>query len=196
MLIDMHCHTLPLSQCSSLKPDEYVDLARQRGVDGICLTEHDAFWGADDLLTLGRRTGFLVLPGIELTTDAGHVLAYGLLPHLAPSASMTALVATARRCGGLVFLAHPARDGLLRMTSREKGWFDSIEEVNGSDTPLQNSAAAALTQGMRLPGIGGSDAHVPSEVARAATFFSTEVTDESSLLAALRAGTYEAVAIP
>lgn len=193
MLIDLHCHTLPLSQCSSLRPEELVDLARERGLDGICLTEHDALWEDQERTELARRTGFLVLGGIELTTDMGHVLAFGLEAGSSAFAGAAAAFAAAQACGGLLFLAHPARDGLLRVNRDTVEYFESVEAVNGSDSRLQNLAATGLAHGFRLPGIGGSDAHTPHEVGRAATRFDVPVSDQASLVAALRSGRYEAV---
>lgn len=193
MLIDLHCHTLPLSQCSSLRAEELVDLARERGLDGICLTEHDAFWDDEERAELARRTGFLVLGGVELTTNMGHVLAYGLGSGTSALADAASAFAAARSCRGLLFLAHPARDGLLRVNRETVEYFESVEAVNGSDSRLQNLAATGLAHGFRLPGIGGSDAHTPAEVGRAATRFAMPVTDDASLVAALKSGSYEAV---
>ncbi len=193
MLIDLHCHTLPLSQCSSLQPEDLAGLARANGLDGICLTEHDALWDPDALAALRRRTGFLVLGGVELTTDMGHVLAFGLQAGSATFAAARAAFEAAGACGALLYLAHPARDGLLRVSRETVDFFESVEAINGSDSRLQNLAATGLAHGFRLPGIGGSDAHTPTEVGRAATRFSVPVTDEASLVAALRAGQYEAV---
>jgi predicted metal-dependent phosphoesterase TrpH len=167
-----------------------IDLARQRGLDGVCFTEHDAFWPAEELTDLGRRTAFLVLAGVELTTDMGHVLGYGLSPgsgHLALAADAHA---AASREGALLFLAHPARDGLLRVDRRTVEYFASVEAINGSDSRLQNVAAAGLAHGFPLPGVGGSDAHTPPECGRAATRFAVPITDQASFLAALRAGRY------
>lgn len=195
MLIDLHCHTLPLSQCSALRPEELVDLARERGLDGICLTEHDAFWPAADLRELARRADFVVLSGVELTTDMGHVLAFGLSPGTPGLASAGAAAEAARAAGALLFLAHPARDGLLRVSRETVDYFESVEAINGSDSRLQNIAATGLAHGFRLPGIGGSDAHAPAEVGRAATSFEAHVTDEASLVAALRSGAYRAVSL-
>ena len=93
------------------------------------------------------------------------------------------------------FLAHPARDGLLRVTHETVEYFDSVEAINGSDTRLQNVAGKGLAHGFRLPGIGGSDCHSPAEVGRAATRFTATVSDEASLVAALRSGEYEAVTL-
>lgn len=193
MLIDLHCHTQPLSQCSALRVEELTDLARERGLDGLCLTEHDTAWDAQHLAAARRRTGFLLLAGVEFTTDHGHVLAYGLRSMSAHFATLPPLMAAARRDEALLFLAHPARDGLLKLSSQARRCFASIETVNGSDTLLQNTSTAGLAALFELPGIGGSDAHTAAEVGRAATRFEAHVADEESLLAALRSGAYEAL---
>jgi len=54
MLIDLHTHTLPLSDDSELTPDELIEHAKSAGLDAICLTEHDAFWNDDDIAALRR----------------------------------------------------------------------------------------------------------------------------------------------
>jgi predicted metal-dependent phosphoesterase TrpH len=95
--------------------------------------------------------------------------------------------------GALLFLAHPARDGLLRVTRETVEFFVSVEAANGSDSRLQNIAAAGLAKGFRLPGIGGSDAHTAAEVGRAATRFAGRPTSDADLLEALRSGGYEAL---
>ena len=193
VLIDLHCHTFPRSQCSSLRPEELVDLARERGLDAICLTEHDTFWPAEELAELERRTAFAVFAGIELSTDMGHVLGFGLAPDSGPMPTAALAFAAAQTSGGLLFLAHPARDGLLRVDRHTVEYFESVEAINGSDTRLQNMAATGLAHGFRLPGIGGSDAHTRAELGHAATRFEVEVTTAAELVAALRTGAYQAV---
>lgn len=195
MLVDLHCHTLPLSTCSSLRAEELVDLARERGLEGICLTEHDRLRSPAELADLRRRTGFPVIGAIELTTDMGHVLAFGLDEPAKSLATGESAFAHAQRCGGLLYLAHPARDGLLRVNARTVEYFESVEAINGSDTRLQNMSATGLAKGFRLPGIGGSDCHSPDEVGRAATEFNANIADEASLVAALRSGAYRAVSL-
>lgn len=193
MLIDLHCHSLPRSQCSALRPEDLVDLARARGLDGICLTEHDALWPPDELAAIRERTGFTVFSAVELTTDMGHVLAFGLSTGSGLFGSAAAAFAAAQKEAALLFLAHPARDGLLKVSHDTVTFFESVEAINGSDSRLQNMAASSLARGFRLPGIGGSDAHTAAEVGRAATRFEDELIDNASLLRALRSGRYEAV---
>lgn len=194
MLIDLHCHTSPLSACSALSADDLIRLAGGRGLDGVCLTEHDRAWEADELASLRSRAGIAVFSGVELTTDMGHVLAFGL-PKDGYSAIAAEVFRAAEEAGGLLFLAHPARDGLLRVTHETVEFFSSVEAVNGSDTKLQNLAASGLAKGFRLPGLGGSDAHTNEEVGRAATRFNYELRTDAELLEALRAGAYEAVSL-
>ncbi len=192
-LIDLHCHTVPLSTCSSLTASRLVDLARTRGLDGICLTEHDRILDDADLAALRQQTGFPIFRAVELTTDMGHVLAFGLQELRATFAIAANVFAAAEEWGALLYLAHPARDGLLKVSADTVRFFESVEAMNGSDTRLQNLAATGLARGFRLPGIGGSDCHTSAEVGRAATRFTATIETDADLLAALRSGDYEAV---
>lgn len=194
MLVDLHCHTRPLSACSALTADDLVRVAVERGIEGVCLTEHDRAWDAGELAELRARSPIPIFTAVELTTDMGHVLAFGL-----PTKGFSAIASEAFRAadvaGGLLFLAHPARDGLLRVSHETVEYFASVEAINGSDTKLQNLAASGLARGFRLPGLGGSDAHSPGEAGRAATRFNGHLHSDADLLAALHHGDYEAVAL-
>ena len=196
MLIDLHCHTQPLSSCSALAPEEYIDLSRERGLDGVCFTEHDRFWPESDLASLAKRTEFPVFSAVELTTDGGHVLAFGLTGREAGQfATLASLREALARAGAVAYLAHPARDGLLRVDRASVETFAGVEAANGSDSRLQNLAAAGLAHGFLLPGIGGSDAHTADEVGSAATEFTEDITDAAALAAALHSGKYRAVSL-
>lgn len=194
MLIDLHCHTRPLSACSALTVPELLGLAAERGLDGVCLTEHDRAWPQHQLDELRKVSPVTIFSGVELTTDLGHVLAFGLEP-AGFSAVAREVFQAAEASGALLFLAHPARDGHLRITRDTVAFFESVEAINGSDSKLKNLAATGLAKGFRLPGIGGSDAHAQDEVGRAATRFESNITTDAELLAALKSGRYEATSL-
>jgi predicted metal-dependent phosphoesterase TrpH len=78
MIIDMHVHTNPLSPCSNLSPEEAILEAKLKGLDGICFTEHDVMWDNKRIAYLREKHDFLVFKGIEITTNYGHILVYGL----------------------------------------------------------------------------------------------------------------------
>jgi predicted metal-dependent phosphoesterase TrpH len=191
-LVDLHCHTKVRSACSALTPDALVRAAQVRGLDGVCITEHDALWALDDVRRVSEQMGFVVVRGMEVTTEVGHVLVFGLQTHSAEMATLDALHRIVRDEGGLMFLAHPSRRYGTLPPDDLAAYFDSVESQNGTEGMLQNDNAGQLARGMRLPGIGGSDAHSAREVGVCATEFEADVRDEASLLDALRSGAYRA----
>ena len=77
--IDHHIHTTRHSPDSVIEPDELIESAREAGLDGVVITEHDALWEPDELAELAARAGGLtVLSGAEVSTREGHFLVYGL----------------------------------------------------------------------------------------------------------------------
>jgi predicted metal-dependent phosphoesterase TrpH len=192
MLIDLHSHTKVYSPCSALTPEALVRAARARGLDGVCITEHDALWPATDIDALSREMQFLVLRGMEVTTEVGHVLVFGVSRHEPIMAVLSSLDRMVREEGGLMYLAHPSRRYGSLPPSDLASVFDGVEAHNGTEGALQNENAASLARQMPLPGIGGSDAHSVREVAICATDFEDHIRDEHTYLNALRAGRYVA----
>ena len=195
MLIDLHCHTRVYSSCSALTPQALVDAARAAGLDGVCITEHDALWPAADLQRLAADLDFLLLTGVEVSTDTGHVLAYGLSafgPEITP---LRALRRRADEEGALLDLSHPSRPGRPRNKEAIRDGLDSLEVYNGSEGVLANETAHRMAAAFRLPGIGGSDAHSTPEVGTCATEFPGRVCSTDDLLRELRAGRYRAVSL-
>jgi hypothetical protein len=181
-----------MSPCSALTPDALMRAAMARGLDGVCITEHDALWTTAEIARVANEMQFLVLRGMEVTTEVGHVLVFGLERHDPAMATLAELHRIVRAEGGLMFLAHPSRRYGSLPPDDLSAVFDSVEVHNGTEGMLQNDNAAGLARGLRLPGIGGSDAHSVREVGVCATEFSAPVMDEGSFVAALRAGAYRA----
>ena len=192
MLIDLHCHTRVHSACSALTPDALVRAAQARGLDGVCITEHDALWQLEDIERLAAEMDFLVLRGIEVTTEVGHVLVYGAAAFVPAMATLETLRRIAGDEGALMYLAHPGRAYGTLPPEALIQHFDSVEAHNGTEGKLQNGNAAKLASTMRRPGIGGSDSHSVREVGICATEFEDPVRDEASFLEALRSGRYAA----
>jgi predicted metal-dependent phosphoesterase TrpH len=192
MLIDLHCHTKVHSACSALTPEALVRAARAAGLGGVCITEHDALWTLDAIERLSAEMDFVVLRGMEVTTEVGHVLVYGASGFLPQMATLAELHELVRADGALMYLAHPSRRYGTLPPADLSSMFDSVETRNGTEGALQNDNAVRLASGLSLPGIGGSDAHSVREVGVCATQFHDEVRDEASFTAALRAGDYTA----
>ena len=209
MLIDLHTHSYPKSDDSFLSVDELIEGSKAAGLDGICLTEHDAFWPDDQVHELSRRHGFLVLPGSEINTDAGHVLAFGLRSYEFGMHKPEFLRASADRAGGILVAAHPyrrrfledpgrdpeARAEMLRRAAADPffGLCEAVEALNGRGSPVQNLYSVDLSACLEMPSVGGSDAHRTGQIGTAATEFHGRVECLDDLLRLLRSGEYHPV---
>jgi predicted metal-dependent phosphoesterase TrpH len=208
MLIDLHTHTRRHSWDSDLTPDELIDLSKQAGLEGVCLTEHDFFWDEDEVRDLCRRHDFLVLPGVEINTEDGHMLCFGLTAYVYGMHRVRELAEHVRKAGGAMVAAHPYRrqapwkpddpddyrDALLRATANPayaSCW--GMERINGRGSDAENAFAAAVCDNLGLPATAGSDAHAAPDVGRCATEFLDHVEDLPGLIEAIRGGRCQAV---
>jgi predicted metal-dependent phosphoesterase TrpH len=159
MLIDLHCHTRLYSPCSALTPDALVRAARARGLDALCITEHDALWPLEDARRLAESLEFVVLRGLEVTTEYGHVLVYGATRHEPAMATLAELHRIVRSESGLMFLAHPGRGYAAPPPPAVLALFDSVEIDNGTEgdaaerqcCATRRYAAPARHRRQRLP---------------------------------------------
>lgn len=211
MLIDIHTHTVPLSDDSEQTANELIERARAVGLDGVCLTEHDAFWKPDDIAALGRRHDFLVLPGAELNTEDDHLLVFGLEKWIIGMSRAQFVRDLVDRAGGALVVAHPFRRRILKRGVPDNERYlreldracrnpflrtaDAIEVLNARGDDTQNAFSQELAQRLNLPGVGGSDAHEPAEVGHVATEFAREITSLEEFIAELKAGRCRAVTL-
>ena len=209
LLIDLHLHTYPKSDDSFMGADELIEAAKSKGLDGICLTEHDAFWSPEEVAALSFKHDFLVLPGCEINTDAGHVLVFGLKEYVFGFHKIDFLRTALEQNGALAIAAHPYRRRFLEDPGRQpearaemlqRAGNDSmfefchaIETVNGRGTPSQNCFSQVLGEQLGIKTTGGSDAHKLEQLGTAATRFECPITGLGDLIQELREGRFEAV---
>lgn len=210
MLIDLHTHTHPISRDSALEPDELVEAAKEAGLDGICLTEHDFFWDAEKACELGRRHDFLVIPGVEVNTEHGHVLVFGLERFVFGMHRLRELAALVEGAGGATIAGHPYRRHLPFELRHRGDWSevlekavanpayeqaDAVEAYNGRGTPRQNQFSLELCGRLGLPAAAGSDAHSREDVGACATEFDARISGLADLIRELKAGRFRPVVL-
>lgn len=85
-LIDLHCHST--ASDGSLTPSELVRKAIDAGLRAVAITDHDTVEGVPEALAEGKRTGFELVPGIEISAEMSsgtmHILGY-YIEHLSDS---------------------------------------------------------------------------------------------------------------
>lgn len=79
MKFDLHVHTNYSD--GKFKPSKMIDLAVERGLDGISITDHDSVDGMKEAIEYGRKyKNFEIIPGIELgciyNDEEVHILGY------------------------------------------------------------------------------------------------------------------------
>ena len=196
MWIDTHCHTKH-SYDNWLEPLDLIRRAKALGLDGAVITEHYSYEASAPVEQVGRDEGFLILRGVEIATDKGHLLAYGVeddgwniwgrdsyLP-------LEEVIERINDLGGICAPAHPFRN--VGLASLMEGLLElkdivAVESHNGVNVESDNELAMQAAAALELPTLGGSDCHKTVAVGRCATDFSQPVHDMASFIAAVKAG--------
>lgn len=188
--IDCHVHTAA-SYDSRATVENVIQAALRAQLDGFVVTDHDRIDAAHRAVARAETVGLIGIPGVEVSTADGHLLAIGVERQPAPGRSLATTVEAIRDDGGLAVIPHPfqwTRHG-VRPTGVED--CDGIEVFNAhSLTGVRNRQAKWFADAHDYPQFGGSDAHRASVVGRGVTHVETNVQDPTpgDVMAAMRAG--------
>lgn len=210
MRIDFHVHTTRGSSDSNLDPFVMIDQAHEIGLEGICITEHDNAWTDPQVDAYARERGVTLFQGIEVTTEWGHVGAFGLDRYVGGIYKVKELRRVIDEVGGFLIANHPFRYKLdprfqaihrtepidaRDPTSGSKAlelleYVDAIEVVNGACSEEENRYAQAVAEHVGCKRVGGSDSHSASSIGCAVTIFEHTPSTTRELIEALQAGRY------
>lgn len=189
MLLDLHNHTRHSSD-SKVDPVILVKQAAALGLDGLAITDHNSMGGVRLAMEAAKEfPGFVVIPATEVSTAAGHVLAYGIsspIPRdLSPAETAERILAQ----GGVPVAAHPYRfwSGLGEAATLSAK-FAAYEVHNARTLRAGNERAAALANRMRVARTGGSDSHFLHELGRGVTTLNRGGTTGGDVLQGIAAG--------
>jgi predicted metal-dependent phosphoesterase TrpH len=166
--VDLHMHTC-VSKDGVLHPAEVIRIAKLKGLDRICITDHNSIEGALWAKALDPE---FVIVGEEILTTHGEILAFFVSewvpPRLSPQETLDRLQAQ----GAVISVSHPFdrhrsawTEAMLKtMLPR----LDAIEAFNARTLqPAYNEKARAFALAHTLPITAGSDAHTAREIAAA-----------------------------
>jgi hypothetical protein len=196
--IDLHCHTF-FSGDGVSSPEENIAAAKAKGLHGFALTDHNTSDGCRYLLDKGLMRedgqpvdGFLIIPGVEVTTAEGHLLCLGvMLPFLkgAPASEVCQIV---HELNGIAIPPHPYdlfRAG-IRQSVLDTLDIDALEVFNAATTLKRYNRMAFEYATMRgLPMTAGSDAHHCAAIGTAYTILHTGDFSTRGILAQIKHGT-------
>ncbi len=161
MKIDIHTHSSYSDGVNT--PGEMVRYAKKIGLDGIAITDHNVIDGAIKALKYNSED-FTVIPGIEVSSEEGHILGLGITELIERAIPAEEVVERIHELGGIAIAAHPYdrfRSGVGDLIYKID--FDAIEVVNGR-TLSTTRDMRRIAKNIKLPKVGGSDAHCLDEL--------------------------------
>ncbi len=183
--LDLHVHSRR-SPDGIMTLEEIAALGRARGLNGAAVCDHNLA-----LTEAPVFDGFLIIPGIEVSTGLGHLLGLFVTGPVETRDFFEAVDAIHAQ-DGLAVLAHPfehSRDGARLAPAVPL--LDGLEVWNSrADRKIHNANALAqsFAQACRLRPFGGSDAHCPQEVGAGYTVVDAEALTLDAVKAALLEG--------
>lgn len=192
---DLHCHSR-FSSDGIAEPEELIEQARRIGLHGFAITDHNTSECVDYFEKHGYIDpsgepvdGLLIIPGQEITTRAGHLLALGVnLPDI-KGIDPAEAVARIHAEGGLAIPPHPFdnfRAG-IRESVLDSLHIDALETFNAACTFRRcNRQAAAYASKRGLPMTASSDAHHAGALGTAYTMLEVESLNRANVLAAIK----------
>jgi len=182
-LADLHIHTI-YSYDGTASVPAVITRAKQNGLDVIAITDHDEISGSLKALELSPRHGVEVIPGIEVTTAEGHLLALNVIEEIQRGLPLMDTILKVGELGGFCIAPHPMADGIgmksLSAYSIMKALRDrdaaqiliGIETYNATTIDrMSNHYAHILGERLGIAKVGNSDAHVAEAIGLGATQF-------------------------
>jgi predicted metal-dependent phosphoesterase TrpH len=169
------------------------------GLDVIAITDHDEISGALKALEFAPSHGIEVIPGIEITTAEGDLLAFNILRKVERDLPLIETILKVGDLGGFCIAPHPMAGGLgmksLSSYSIMKALRDhdvaqtliGIETYNATAIDkMSNHYAHILGEHLNIARLGNSDAHIVKTIGMGMTEFAGHTATD--LLKAIHRG--------
>lgn len=193
--IDFHVHT-NASKDGVSSIQEIVTVAKRKGLDGFAITDHDVVLGAEKAEGISKESGMVVLPGVEISTKAGHLILIDPEKAVPKDLTIYEVIDLVKSWNSPLIIPHPAdpfSHGLGEEVVRSIRHLNpAIEVFNASTLFIYNNRARRIAKELGLYEVGGSDAHVASAVGCAYTIFDVEDRTCDDVIKSLRGGKTQA----
>lgn len=182
LLVDPHCHSRFSDGLST--PRSMFRRARERGLHGIIITDHDTVRHWPACLEAAQRYEIATALGIEISTDQGHLLAYfstKAKPRTIARAlkldegslhywHVSTVIKRIHELGGIAVIPHPFGP-FYPIGGEHFDEVDGVEEYNSWIFKDSKHSRNAFGVGRkhRIARMGGSDSHYPYTVGFGAT---------------------------
>ena len=190
--VELHAHS-SLSHDGRDPVDLLLEQAAAVGLDALAVTDHDEIDASIEAAERAADYGLVGIVGMEVTTAAGHVLAFGIDDLIPSGLDFGETLDRIHADDGIAVVPHPfqkTRHGVAAHVSEEAlASADAIEAYNSRlFTGRANRRAERFALRNGLPTTAGSDAHISEMVGQAVTEVDVDERDASAILRAVADG--------
>lgn len=198
-LADLHIHTV-FSYDGTATVPAVLKQTKRIGLELIAITDHDEIRGALLAEQLAPAYGIQVIPGVEITTAEGDLLALSIRKIIPAGLTLRETLLRVGDLGGFCIAPHPMAEG---MGMKSLSAFSIRQALHSEDTASiligietynattldrgGNIAARILAEQMGIAQTGSSDAHILDAIGLGLTQFPGNNVQD--LVTALWAGT-------
>ncbi|MEJ5202287.1 MAG: PHP domain-containing protein [Anaerolineales bacterium] len=181
-LADLHIHTVYSYDGTASISAVLKYAADYAALDVIAITDHDSIEGVNEALELAPSYGIEVIPGSEVSTADGHLLALFIDRPIPAGLPLYETVMRIGELGGICVAAHPTARGTSSLRFEKihevlqkpeiRKFLVGVEAFNGGLVYTRSNPLVEL-QARLLPlaQVGNSDAHVIQAIGQGATEF-------------------------
>ena len=153
--VELHAHS-ELSYDGRDPVELLLEQAEAVGLDGLAVTDHDGIEASLSAAAVAREYDLVGIPGMEVSSAAGHVLALGVEELVPAGLPFEETLERIHELGGIAVVPHPfqsSRHGVAaHVTSAQLAGADAIEVYNSrlftgrsNSTPTPNCRTTAAT---------------------------------------------------
>jgi hypothetical protein len=181
-IADLHMHTIYSWDGTSTVAAILKQVLEHTNLDVIAITDHDDLTGAFEALELAPAYGIEVIPGCEISTAQGHLLAYFIKKPISSGLPLQETVLQVGEQDGLCVVAHPSarmanslRPHIVTEALKDPDVARVLVGIEVFNAGIVHKGGNAMAQALadRLPvaQLGNSDAHMLWMVGRGTTYF-------------------------
>ena len=189
---ELHSHSA-LSHDGRDEIELLLEQAAAVGLDALAITDHDVLDASAEAAELAPAYGLVGIPGMEVTSAAGHLLALGVSEHVPAGLPFEETIERIREQEGIAVVPHPfqrSRHGVAsHISSDALASADAIEVYNSRLlTGRSNRQAERFARERGLAMTAGSDAHISEMVGQAVTEIDAAERSVEAILEAIGEG--------
>jgi predicted metal-dependent phosphoesterase TrpH len=186
MRYDLHIHSIYSD--GVLHPEKIVRIARDVGLSGIAITDHNTIKGGLEAKK-SETADFKIIVGSEIKTNRGDLTGIFLTQEIR-SRDFRAVIREIHEQGGVAIIPHPFdrnRRSAFKPSEEETMLVDALEVFNSRCmTQSDNDRALYLARKLHMGQTAGSDAHLGREIGNAGI-----ITDAQDLRTAIETNDLE-----